>query len=136
MENKRTILIIEDDNALRNVLNEKLTDEGFNVITAVNGEEGLEIALREHPAMILLDILMPKLDGMTMLTRMRGSNDSWAKHVPVMVLTNSTDAQTIYRATNLGASDFLIKSEWSLDAITAKVRERLESVSPSAETPT
>jgi DNA-binding response OmpR family regulator len=124
-ENTKTILIIEDDNALRNVLTEKLSAEGFNIIQAVNGEEGLEVALREHPALILLDILMPKLDGLSMLTKMRGGDDPWAKHVPVMVLTNSTDAQTIYRATNLGASDFLIKSEWSLDAITEKVRERL-----------
>ncbi len=122
---QKTILIIEDDNALRAVLVEKLTDEGFQVIEAVNGEEGFETAMKSRPALILLDILMPKLDGLSMLTKMRGGTDPWAKHVPVMVLTNSTDAQTIYRATNLGASDFLIKSEWSLDAIAQKVRDRL-----------
>lgn len=124
-ENKKAILIIEDDNALRNVLTEKLTADGFTIIQATNGEEGLAVALRDRPALIILDILMPKMDGLSMLTKMRGGDDPWAKHVPVMVLTNSTDAQTIYRATNLGASDFLIKSEWSLDAITEKVRERL-----------
>ena len=123
---QKTILIVEDDNALRNVLKEKLTDEGFTIIEATNGEEGLETAKRTHPALVLLDILMPKMDGLEMLTQMRGGQDAWAKHVPVMVLTNSTDAQTIYRATNLGASDFLIKSEWSLDAIVQKIRERLE----------
>jgi DNA-binding response OmpR family regulator len=125
-EDKKTILIVEDDNALRTVLTEKLTAEGFDIIQAINGEEGLEVAFQTHPALILLDIFMPKLDGLSMLSKMRGGEDAWGKHVPVMVLTNSTDAQTIYRATNLGASDFLIKSEWSLDAITQKIRERLE----------
>ena len=125
MDIKKKVLVVEDDNALRNVLKERLTAEGYNVISATNGEEGLATALSEHPNVILLDILMPKLDGMSMLTRMRSSNDSWAKHVPVMILTNSTDAQTIYRTTNLGVSDFLIKSEWSLDAIAEKVKERL-----------
>ena len=126
-EKTKTILIVEDDNALRNVLVEKLSDEGFAILQATNGEEGLEVALRDRPALILMDILMPKMDGLAMLTKLRGGEDSWGKHVPVMVLTNSTDAQTIYRATNLGANDFLIKSEWSLDAITQKVRERLTS---------
>ncbi len=124
----KTVLIVEDDNALRTVLVEKLTDEGFTVIQAVDGEEGLEVARREHPALILMDILMPKMDGLSMLTKLRSGEDAWGKHVPVLVLTNSTDAQTIYRATNLGASDFLIKSEWSLDAITQKVRERLSGI--------
>ena len=124
----KTVLIVEDDNALRTVLVEKLTDEGFTVIQAVDGEEGLEVARREHPALILMDILMPKMDGLSMLTKFRSGEDAWGKHVPVLVLTNSTEAQTIYRATNLGASDFLIKSEWSLDAITQKVRERLSGI--------
>ena len=69
---QKTILIIEDDNALRNVLVEKLTDEGFTVLEATNGEEGLEVSLRARPSLILLDILMPKMDGLSMLTKLRG----------------------------------------------------------------
>jgi DNA-binding response OmpR family regulator len=122
-EQKKTVLLVEDDTALRNVLVEKLTDEGFNVVQAVDGEAGLAQALAIHPDLILLDVFMPKMDGITMLAKLR-STDSWGKHITVMVLTNSTDAQTIATVTGFGATDFLIKSEWSLEALVARIRER------------
>lgn len=123
-ENKKTVLIVEDDVALRSVLVEKLTDEKFNVLQAQDGEEGLKVALEQHPALILLDIFMPRMDGITMLSHLRRA-DSWGKHVNVIVLTNSTDAQTIATVSGFGATDFLIKSEWSLEALCARIRERL-----------
>ena len=120
----KKILIVEDDLALRKVLVDKLNDEGFNVLEAENGVRGIDVALREHPALILLDIFMPKMDGISMLGKLR-SADSWGKHVLVIILTNSTDADTIARVTGLGATDFLIKSEWSLEALVARIRERV-----------
>lgn len=123
-ENKKTVLIVEDDVALRNVLVEKLTDEKFEVLEAADGEAGLKTALEHHPNLILLDIFMPRMDGITMLSKLR-AEDSWGKHVSVIVLTNSTDAQTIATVSGFGATDFLIKSEWSLEALVARIRERL-----------
>ncbi len=124
--NKKTVLVVEDDIALRNVLVEKLTDEHFHVLQAEDGEVGLRIALEKHPALILLDIFMPRMDGITMLSKLR-SEDSWGKHAHVIVLTNSTDAQTIATVSGYGATDFLIKSEWSLEALVARIRERIGS---------
>ena len=121
---KKTILIVEDDLALRNVLVDKLTDEGFNVVQAVNGEDGLKVAEEKRPSLILLDIFMPQMDGITMLSKLR-TMDAWGKHVTVLVLTNSTDAQTIARVSDFGGTDFLIKSEWSLEALVTRIREKL-----------
>ncbi len=126
-ENKKPILLVEDDVALRKVLIEKLTDEGFVVLEASDGREGLAIALEKHPALILLDIFMPNMDGISMLAKLR-ANDSWGKHVAVIVLTNSTDAETIEKVTGYGAADFLIKSEWSLEDLVARIREHLMKV--------
>ncbi|HEY9585008.1 MAG TPA: response regulator [Candidatus Paceibacterota bacterium] len=123
-KNKKNILIVEDDAALRKVLTDKLTNEGFEVFEAVNGVEGLKLAAEKHPALIVLDIFMPIMDGVTMLSKLRSSN-AWGKHVLVLVLTNTIDAKTIARVSGLGTTDFLIKSEWSLDAIIGRIHERL-----------
>jgi len=124
MSKNTTILIVEDDHSLRSVLVEHLGDAGFTTIEAQDGASGLAIAEREHPTLILMDIYMPKMDGITMLTKLR-SGTPWGKHAPVIVLSNSSDAETIAHATGLGASDFLIKSQWSLEDIVHKIRERL-----------
>lgn len=124
MEKQRTVLIVEDDNSLRTVLVDKLQTDGFDVIEAVDGKAGLDIALKEHPDCILLDIFMPRMDGVSMLAQLRSSGP-WGKHATVIVLTNSTDAETISRVTGLGATDFLVKSEWSLENITQKISERM-----------
>ena len=126
-QSKKAVLVIEDDIALRKVLVEKLTDENFQVLEAADGESGLEVALTNHPSIILLDIFMPRMDGITMLSKLR-SVDAWGKHVSVIVLTNSTDAQTIATVSGFGATDFLIKSEWSLEALVARIRERLSQI--------
>jgi CheY-like chemotaxis protein len=123
MPEAQTVLLVEDDNSLRTVLHDKLTAEGFNVLEAQDGKIGLDLAIEHHPNVILLDIFMPRMDGISMMTQLR-QTDPWGKHAKVIVLSNSTDIQTISRATGLGATDFLIKSEWSLDDIVAKIRER------------
>ncbi len=121
---KQTILIVEDDIALRKVLVDKLTNESFDTLEGVDGEEGLEMAKTHHPDLILLDIFMPRMDGITMLSKLRAM-DAWGKHVPVLVLTNSTDAQTIAKVSGFGETDFLIKSEWSLEALMVRIREKI-----------
>lgn len=122
--NNKTILIVEDDSALRRVLADKLSEEDFIPLEAADGEEGLAVALEKHPALILLDIYMPKMDGITMLSKLRTA-DAWGKHVAVIVLTNSTDAQTIEKISSFEGTEFLVKNEWSLDAIIGRIRERI-----------
>jgi DNA-binding response OmpR family regulator len=94
------------------------------VIEAADGITGLDIAIRERPDLVLLDIFMPKMDGVTMLSHLR-QDTAWGKTASVLVLTNSTDAETIAKVTGLGAADFLIKSEWSLVELVDRIRKEL-----------
>lgn len=122
---KQKLLIVEDDHALRQVLSDRLEEEGFEVITAEDGEQGLNLALLHHPAITLLDIFMPRMDGITMLGKLRRS-DAWGADAYVMVITNSVDATTISTIAGFGKTEFLIKSEWGLEDIVNRVKEILK----------
>lgn len=119
----KKILVIEDEALLSQVLIDTLTSEGFSVLGAKNGEEGLMLALKEHPDLILLDIIMPVMDGMTMLYELR--KDSWANSVPVILLTNLSDAERVAEALKLKVYDFLVKSDWRLEDLVKKIKEKL-----------
>ncbi len=88
-DKKKTILIVEDERALLGVYAEQLTGEGFSVLKASNGQEGLDLAIKEKPDLILTDILMPVMDGLTMVQKIRKGN-SWGHSVPIILLTNLT----------------------------------------------
>ena len=120
------LLIVDDEVPLLNVLREKFEKEGFRVDTGKNGEEGLAAALSVRPDLILLDIIMPKMDGMTMLKKLR-STDDWGKKVPVILLTNLTAGadDQIQDVVDTEPSYYLVKSNMSLDQVVEKVRERL-----------
>jgi len=126
MENNKKILIVEDERSLSQALVDKLTREGFATLTAKNGEEGLEVALHEHPDLILLDIVMPKMDGMTMLKKLRNKNE-WGKKVPVIILTNLTsdNEQRVRDITETEPTYYLVKADWKIEDVVIKVRERL-----------
>jgi DNA-binding response OmpR family regulator len=124
-EKKQKILIIEDEPSLRNVLGDKLIIEGFAVLQAGDGEEGLQVALREHPDLILLDIMMPKMDGLTMLKMLRA--DAWGKKAKVILLTNSNDNEKVADAMAQGTYDYLVKSDWKITDVVDKIRERLSA---------
>lgn len=128
----KKILVVEDDAPLRRVLVEKLTGERFNVLEAADGQEGVVIALRDRPDLIILDVYMPKMDGISMLTKLR--SDPWGRSASVLVLTNSTDAETIAKVTGLGAADFLIKSEWSLANLVERIRKEIKYRAGEQET--
>ena len=83
---RKKVLLIEDDSILSEMYQNKLDKEGFEVVTADDGEKGLTIALQTHPEMVLLDLLMPKMDGMMLMKKLR--EDLWGKNVPIIVLTN------------------------------------------------
>ena len=119
------LLIVEDEISLCKVLRDKLTREGFSVLEAKDGKEGLETALVQHPDLILLDIIMPVMDGMTMLTELR--KDEWGKNAKVIFLTNLSEAEKIAESHTKGVYDYLVKSDWKLSDVVKKVRERLGS---------
>ena len=89
----KTILIVEDDTELREALKNALTYEKFSVLTADNGETGLGVALNKHPDLILLDVIMPRMDGLETLKRLR--EDAWGKKAPVIIMTVLDDLEKI-----------------------------------------
>ena len=122
-DKKAKILIVEDEVILSKTCADGLSDEGFEVLEARNGKEGLELALREKPDLILLDLLMPVMDGLTMASQLR--LDDWGRNVPIIILTNLSDNNKISEALKHGIFDFLVKSDWKLADMIARVKERL-----------
>ena len=123
---KFTILIVEDEISLRNALRDKFTKKGFNVLEAKDGEEGLSVSLKKQPDLILLDIIMPKMDGMTVLKKLRPEN-KWSKNVPIMLLSNlgGDDELMMMEIEKDKMTDYLVKSNWSLSEVVEKVKEKL-----------
>lgn len=124
-QNKKIILVTEDEKSLQGALCDKLTNEGFSVVLAQNGVEGLEISLNQHPDLILLDLDMPKLNGMEMLRELR--KDDWGKSVPVIILTNlpSADETINKNIVELEPTYYFLKTEKGIEEISDKVKERL-----------
>lgn len=122
--NTKKILLVEDEEAIRTVLADKLRREGFQVIEGKDGEEGLSLSLREHPDLILLDIVMPKMDGLTVLKKLR--EDEWGKEVKVILLTNLSDVDKVAEALHGGSYNYLVKSDWKIEDVVKKVKEELE----------
>jgi DNA-binding response OmpR family regulator len=121
----KKILIVEDEDPLRNILEVRLKREGFSTLTAKDGEEGLRVSLKEEPDLILLDLLMPKMNGMVVLKRLRES--VWGKTVPVLVLSNDDGPEHITETLKDNATDYLIKADWKLEDIVKKIRETLKT---------
>ncbi len=118
-EKKQNILVVEDDKFLIKAYNIKFTRAGFNVITATDGAIGLELAKSELPELILLDLMLPKIDGFEFLKRM--AVDESLKAIPVIILSNLGQQTDKERALALGAKEYLIKADYSLDEIIEKV---------------
>lgn len=120
-ENVLRILIIEDDKFLRDLEAAKLTKEGFIVSAAQDGEQGLAMAIAEKPQIILLDILLPGIDGFEVLTRLRA--DASFAQTKIIMLSNFGQREDIERAEKLGAVKFLIKANYTLDEIVEEVKQ-------------
>lgn len=123
MENYK-IVIAEDDALLLRSLKDRFTEEGFIVFGAQNGLEAIKLSFENHPDIILLDIVMPIMDGMTVLKRLR--EDPWGKNVSIILLTNLSDSEKVAEAVSEGVYDFLIKIDWKLDDLVKKVRTQLK----------
>lgn len=109
-EEKKHILLVEDDNFLANIYKTKFEMEGFKVSVAENGELGLKDAIKKQPDIILLDILLPKMDGFTVLEHLKDEEDT--KDIPVVLLTNLGQKDDVERGLKLGAVDYLIKAHF------------------------
>ncbi|MFH1522883.1 MAG: response regulator [Patescibacteria group bacterium] len=120
---KKIILIAEDEVATLTVLADKLRDQGYEVLKAEDGEVALQKALNAHPDLILLDIVMPKQDGIKTLEKLR--QDKWGKDANVMLLSNLNDSASLAQAVIFGVKDYLVKSDWSLDEVVKKIEEKL-----------
>jgi len=114
------VLIIEDEIDIREAIAEAITEAGFIVTTAENGATGLQKALTEHPDLILLDIVMPIMDGHEVLKKLR--QDAWGKQARVVMLTSMDDVKNIATAHEGVIADYIIKAHSSLDDIVKKVR--------------
>ena len=123
MPTSKSILIIEDDRFLSSMYAEKFSLEGFLVRTALDGLSGVKLAASEPPDLILLDILMPQMDGLTVLKRVR-ANAATAR-TPIVMLTNLSQPEQVKRAMELGANDYLVKAHFIPSEVVEKVRNLL-----------
>lgn len=121
--NAKTILIVEDDQFLRNLCIRKLQKEKFNVLYAVDGEEGLRKIQEEKPDLVLLDILLPGLNGFDVV--MAAKNNPDLNNIPIILLSNLGDKSDVNKGLSLGANDYLIKAHFTPGEIVNKVREWL-----------
>lgn len=121
---KYKIFVAEDDHFLRKVYQTKLTQEGFMVEVAVDGEEALKKIRQNKPDLLLLDLVMPKLNGFDVLEEM--GKDPELKKIPVIVLSNLGQSEDIQRTRDLGAKDYLVKANFSINEVVAKIRGFLE----------
>lgn len=123
INNQKKVLVIEDETALSELLSEKFAHEGFKVRSAESAETGIKLALQNHPDLILLDLILPQMDGLTMLKKLR--KDNWGKGVPVIILSNLNDQKKVSEAMKIGVYDFLVKSNVKLSDVVEEVREVL-----------
>lgn len=120
---RKQILLIEDDRFLADIYARHLRDAGFEVMHASNGEEGLEMAKKEPPSLILLGVLLPKKNGFEILEELK--KDPSTKTIPIMMLTHLGAREDIERCLSLGACQYLIKSHHSLEEIVKHVQTQL-----------
>lgn len=121
----KKILIVEDEADLREALVTALTYEGYVVESAVDGEDGLAKAFEHKPDVILLDVVMPKMDGLAVLKELRA--DEWGKEVKIIVMTALDDLEKIAEVVEAGGNDYVVKTSITLSGIVEKIKEKLVS---------
>jgi len=120
---KNKILIIEDDSFISDMYRMKMESEGFDVKVAEDGQKGLEQINLEKPDLVLLDVVMPKMDGFTVLQTIK--EDPEIQDVPVVLLTNLGQKDSVEKGLKLGALDYVIKAHFTPAEVVEKVREIL-----------
>jgi DNA-binding response OmpR family regulator len=102
------VLIVEDDPNIRDMYSHEFSRAGIQVFQASNGKDGIDLALLHHPDAILMDIMMPEMNGHVAVSKIR--KDSWGKNAKVIFLTNMSDAENVVHAVEEGSSEYIIKS--------------------------
>ena len=125
---KNKILIIEDDRFLIKIYQTKLKKAGFEIELALNGEEGLEKVKTFKPNLILLDLILPKMNGFEVLEKIK--TDEAIKNIPVIILSNLGQKSDVKQGMELGAVDHLVKSDHSIDEVVKKVRMKIQEEQP------
>ena len=123
MSQPATILLAEDDRILRKAGEATLRKKGYTVIAAVDGEDALAKAREHKPDLILLDVIMPKMQGFEVLANLK--TDAATRDIPVIMLSNLQDESDVRKATEGGALDYLVKSNVPLDVLAARIAEAL-----------
>ncbi len=118
------ILIIEDDKFLRELIVKKLIKEGYNISEAVDGEEGIKKVKEEHPDLVLLDLILPGIDGFEVLSKMK--EDADLVSIPVIILSNLGQKEDVEKGLKLGAVDYLIKAHFTPGEIIDKIKAILK----------
>ena len=119
----KKILFIEDEAALQKALGDTLGQEGYKIISAMDGEAGLRMVKLEKPDLILLDLVTPKLNGFEVLKQLKDNKET--KDIPVIVLTNLEGTGDVEKALELGATTYLVKANYSLEEVLQKIKKML-----------
>lgn len=119
----KTILFIEDEFAIQKTFGEVLSKEGFDMITALDGETGLRLAKEKKPNLILLDLVLPKIHGFDVLKKLK--EDAATKEIPIIVLTNLEGVGDVDKAIELGATTYLVKAQYTLEEVVEKIKKAI-----------
>jgi len=119
----KTILFIEDESALQKTFGEVLKQEGYEMISALDGEIGLRLAEAKKPDLILLDLILPKIHGFDVLKKLKQAEGT--KHISVIVLTNLEGMRDVDMALELGATTYLVKAQYSLEEVVEKIKKAI-----------
>lgn len=121
---KNKVLLVEDDQTLLEMYELKFKEAGFDLILAADGESGLELAKKEMPAVVLLDIMMPKMDGFAVLTQLR--QDDATKNIVILMLSNLGQQTDIEKGKQLGAQDYVVKASMTPTQVVEKVKSYIK----------
>lgn len=125
----KKVLIVEDDPLIVKIYSTRLQADGYQVVSAENGELGLEKALMEKPDLIVLDVMMPKVDGFEVLQKLREKPEF--KYVPILMYSNLNNEEEIERAKKMGVTEFLVKANLSPTQMVTKMKQYIESSNPA-----
>ncbi len=121
----KTILFIEDESALQKTFGDILGKESYDMISALDGETGLNLAKSKKPDLILLDLVLPKVHGFEVLKELK--SDPGTKDIPIIVLTNLEAIEDVNRAIELGAKTYLVKTQYNLEEVVEKIKKAIEN---------
>src|SRR3989344_4326189 len=122
----KRILFIEDEAAIHKTFTDALARDDYEIISALDGEIGLRLAKEKKPDLILLDLILPKMDGFEVLKALKADEET--KRIPVIVLTNLEQMEDIQKAIDLGARTYLVKSNYDLKEVVDKIKKATEEV--------